>query len=194
MLLRVTTSTTLFSLFRTEMYLKITKIRQSVLEYMSQNLINPKNKISAMKVYFACSMRGGYQNTGLVNLKKLTDILQEAGFDVLTTHTTEDGSIEKEKSLDTTHIYERDYRWIKECDFMVAEISNPSLGVGSEISDAITLKKPVITMFSIDELKVSAYILGKLKKTENCRYSKYDNENDFIEIIKEFSKTVSLKE
>jgi len=144
-----------------------------------------------MKVYFACSMRGGYQNTGLVNLKKLTGVLQEEGFDVLTTHTTEDGSIEKENGLDTAHIYKRDYRWIKECDFMVAEISNPSLGVGAEISDAITLKKQVISMFSIDELKVSAYILGKLKKTENCRYSGYDDKDDFIEIVKEFSKTVS---
>ena len=144
-----------------------------------------------MKVYFACSMRGGYQNTGLVNLKKLTGVLQKAGFDVLTTHTTEDGSIEKENSLDTAHIYERDYRWIEQCNFMVAEISNPSLGVGAEISDAIVLKKPVIGMFSIDELKVSAYILGKLKKSENCRHSGYDDEDDFIEKVKEFSKTVS---
>lgn len=46
-------------------------------------------------------------------------------------------------------------------------------------------------MFSIDELKVSAYILGKLKKTENCRYSKYDDEDNFIETVKEFSKTVN---
>lgn len=158
---------------------------------MSQNLINPKNKISAMKIYFACSMRGGYQNTGFDSLKKLTDVLQKAGFDVLTTHTTEKGTIKKENGLDTAYIYERDLKWIEECDFMVAEISNPSLGVGSEISDAITLKKPVIGMFSVDEQKVSAYILGKLKKSKNCRYSKYDDEDNFIEIVKEFSKTVS---
>ncbi len=158
---------------------------------MSQNLISPKNKISAMKVYFACSMRGGYQNTGLVNLKKLTDALQKTGFNVLTTHTTEEGTIEKENGLDTAHIYERDLKWIEDCNFMIAEISNPSLGVGAEISDAIALKKQVIGMFSVDELKVSAYILGKLKKSENCRYSKYEDEDDFIKIVKEFSKTVS---
>lgn len=136
-------------------------------------------------------MRGGYQNKDFDSLKSLTEILQEEGFFILNSHTTEEGSIDKENRFDTTQIHERNLKWIEQCDFMIAEISNPSLGVGAEISDAIALRKPIIGVFCIDKLKVSAYIRGKLKKTGTCRYSKYNNENDFIEKVKEFSKTVS---
>ena len=144
-----------------------------------------------MKVYFACSMRGGQQNTGSDHLKELTKTLLNAGFDVLTTHTTDENSIERDNGLDDTHIYERDKRWIEECAFMVAEISNPSLGVGAEISDAITLEKPVIGMFFIDREKVSKYICGKLECAIGCKSSNYNDLEDFTAKVKEFSKTVS---
>ncbi len=136
-------------------------------------------------------MRGGQQNTGLDHLKELTETLLNAGFDVLTTHTTDESSIERDNGLDDTHIYERDKRWIEDCAFMVAEISNPSLGVGAEISDAITLEKPVIGMFFIDREKVSKYICGKLECAIGCKSSKYNDLEDFTAKVKEFSKTVS---
>jgi hypothetical protein len=49
-----------------------------------------------------------------------------------------------------------------ESDLGIFEISNPSLGVGGEISDMIHMGKPVLLLFSkSSEEKVSAYIRGK---------------------------------
>lgn len=60
----------------------------------------------------------------------------------------------------------------------------------AEISDTMTLKKPVIGMFSINREKVSKYIGGKLKYATGDRSSKYNNLEDFTAEIDEFSKTV----
>ena len=40
-------------------------------------------------------------------------------------------------------IHDRDMNWITQSDIFVAEVSNPSLGVGYEISAAISLNKKI---------------------------------------------------
>ena len=143
-----------------------------------------------MKIYFACAIRGSLKNTGFNILKELRTALQQAGFTLITTHQTEENIKEKEDILTTEHIYKRDRKWIEECDIMVAEISNPSLGVGAEITDAIYLNKPVIGLYATEDKKVSMYTRGQLKVNTNCTETRYTDTEDFIKKVKEFSENM----
>lgn len=57
-------------------------------------------------------------------------------------------------------IYRRDVHNVRLCDFVVAEVSNPSLGVGMEIMLAIELVKPVLMFHEADVGPISKMILG----------------------------------
>ena len=52
-----------------------------------------------------------------------------------------------ENSLNDSEILERDMEWLSQSQVVVAEVTQPSLGVGFEIARAITLNKPVLCLF-----------------------------------------------
>ena len=52
-----------------------------------------------------------------------------------------------EKNLNDAEILERDMQWLSQAHIVVAEVTQPSLGVGFEIARAITLNKPVLCLF-----------------------------------------------
>lgn len=61
----------------------------------------------------------------------------------------------------SSEIWKTDTDWVKQSDGMIAEVTNPSLGVGYEIALAETLDKPVLALFRNDtERKLSAMIDG----------------------------------
>lgn len=57
-------------------------------------------------------------------------------------------------------IYRRDVHNVRMCDFVVAEVSNPSLGVGMEIMLAIELMKPVLMFHEADTGPISRMVSG----------------------------------
>jgi nucleoside 2-deoxyribosyltransferase len=57
-------------------------------------------------------------------------------------------------------IYRRDVEYVRMCDFLVAEVTNPSLGVGMEIMLAIDLMKPVLLFHHSDSDRISKMVLG----------------------------------
>jgi len=104
------------------------------------------------------------------------------------THQTQKGVIQKENKLTKKAIHDRDYAWLKEADVGVFEISNPSLGVGGEISDMVHLGKPVLCLFKKGlEDDVSAYTQGKMGSQyvttafESYAYKAPDEVKDKIE-------------
>jgi len=124
--------------------------------------MNEVNMSERLKVYFGCSMRGGYANVRREVLAELPKMIVELGHRLATDHQTQPGILEKEAQYEHVYIHDRDYRWMMESDFGVFEISNPSLGVGGEISDMIHMGKPVLLLFDkSSEEKVSAFIRGK---------------------------------
>jgi hypothetical protein len=44
-------------------------------------------------------------------------------------------------------IWSNDMRWIGEADVVIAEVTNPSLGVGYEIARAERMNKPILCLF-----------------------------------------------
>lgn len=110
------------------------------------------------KVYFACSIRGGRDDADLYGqlveiTKKYSEVLTE---------------IFADKKLTTTgmnqpagEIWNNDIQWIGQADAIIAEVTNPSLGVGYEIARAEKMGKPVLCLFRpSEERKLSAMIAG----------------------------------
>ena len=63
-------------------------------------------------------------------------------------------------STDPVEIYRRDVHQVRISDFLIGEVSNPSLGVGMEIMLAIELRKPVILFRSKTADRLSRMVLG----------------------------------
>ncbi|MFX1607064.1 MAG: nucleoside 2-deoxyribosyltransferase [Promethearchaeota archaeon] len=61
---------------------------------------------------------------------------------------------------ESEEIYLRDVYNVRMCDFLITEISNPSLGVGMEIMLAIELVKPVLMFFNGDIDSLSKMVRG----------------------------------
>ncbi len=57
-------------------------------------------------------------------------------------------------------IYQRDVHNVRSCDFLVAEVSSPSHGVGMEIMLAIELQKPILLFQHANSEKLSRMVLG----------------------------------
>ena len=85
-----------------------------------------------MKIYFAASIRGGGIDPETCWM--LVSHLKGYGT-VFTEHICRDASGTDDKDPDE-EIYERDIRWLRASDAVVAEVSVPSLGVGYEIGKA----------------------------------------------------------
>jgi len=143
-----------------------------------------------VKVFFGCSMRGGYDLVSKDELSKIQDIIEELGYKLTTRHQTQKGIMKREAKLTFKQIHDRDYKWIMESDIGIFEITNPSTGTGGEIADMTHLRKPILILFKKDKnFKVSSYIRGK----QNSMYIKtsfefyaYKNLEDVKRKIKQF--------
>ena len=112
-----------------------------------------------MKIYFAGSIRGGREDANLY--LKIIKHLQTKG-KVLTEHVG-DKNVESvgEANLTDEYIHNRDVSWLDEADIVVAEVTNPSLGVGYEIRYSIDRKKKVLCLYRPQNGKrLSAMIAG----------------------------------
>lgn len=117
----------------------------------------PSAKQLNMKIYFAGSIRGGQQDQSIY--AQIIAVLARHG-EVLTEHIGNAvGTSADERRTDST-IYERDMAWLNEADVIVAEVTNPSLGVGYEIGSADG-RKPILCLYRPQEGKrLSAMISG----------------------------------
>lgn len=140
--------------------------------------------IMKRRVFFSCSMRGGYGRVPQQELRKIPDIIEELGMEVISRHQTSENFAELESQLTDQQIHDRDYRWLQEADLVIAEITNPSLGVGAEIADAVHLGIPVLCVYKREyEAVISAYIRGKTGVV--CR--PYTDHDELREIIQAFA-------
>ena len=118
-----------------------------------------KSEGDAMKVYFAGSIRGGRQDAALYgrfidHLKKRCTVLTEH---VGAAHV----SLMGEETKSEAEIHDRDMEWLDACAAMVAEVTQPSLGVGYEIGRAVEAGKRVLCLFRRGERRsLSAMIAG----------------------------------
>ena len=133
-----------------------------------------------MKIYFAGSIRGGRDDWALY--RDIIGVLREYG----TVFTEHIGSSELEitgEDLADRDIHDRDLAWLKDSDYLVAEVSTPSLGVGYEIAKATEWGKPVLCLFRTHPgKKLSAMIAG----SDGVQLSPYVDITDLSEIVGKF--------
>ena len=117
-----------------------------------------------MRIYFAGSIRGGRDDADLY--LKIIDHLKSFG-DILTEHVGDNAlTASGENLMDDISIHERDMDWLIDSDIIVAEVSNPSLGVGYEIGRAIEYNKKILCLYrKKDKKRLSAMISGSNKLT-----------------------------
>ena len=129
------------------------------------------------KVYFAGSIRGGRTDADLY--KRIIKYIQQEHI-VLTEHVG-DLSLSKTEGLKDRDvaIYEQDTAWLRESDFVIAECTTPSLGVGYELAYAEAHGIPVLIFYNKSRTKLSAMLTGN----EHFNIHPYRNEEDIYSIL-----------
>ncbi|XP_063425987.1 putative 2'-deoxynucleoside 5'-phosphate N-hydrolase 1 isoform X1 [Mytilus trossulus] len=136
------------------------------------------------KIYFAGSIRAGRDDADLY--ARLIEQLSQYG-KVLTEHVGNSAVEKEEKDMSEKEIHDRDMEWLNESDYLVAEVTQPSLGVGYEIGRAIDLKKTVLCLFRPQTGKrLSAMIRGA--ENGSTFIVKDYKESEAPTIFKEFFK------
>ncbi len=110
-----------------------------------------------MNIYFACSITGGRELEGFY--ARFVAALEAQGHIIPTSHLARSEAMEGERALTPRDVYERDVKWVRECDVLIAEVSVPSHGVGYEIGYALASGKPVLCIYQ-DGRRVSKMITG----------------------------------
>jgi nucleoside 2-deoxyribosyltransferase len=138
-----------------------------------------------MKIYFGGSIAGG--RDFLETYQRIGEIIREKGHHILTEHVLSPEVFDLEKDLTPQQIYERDIKWLRESDCLIAEVSHPSLGVGYEICYALGIQKPVLCLYQ-KGVYLSRMILGD--PSEGLQVQAYEGKEDLEEIIKTFLKGI----
>ena len=111
-----------------------------------------------MSIYFAGAIRGGREDAALY----LEIVEQLRGFGrVLTEHVGDAELSAQGETMNDREIHDRDLSWLQEAEYLVAEVTTPSLGVGYEIGKATEWGTPVLCLFRPGEGRaLSAMIAG----------------------------------
>ncbi|MCL5003668.1 MAG: nucleoside 2-deoxyribosyltransferase [Patescibacteria group bacterium] len=127
-----------------------------------------------MKIYFAASLSGKakYQK----NYERIIDVLTGLGYKLVSDHVlnTEYNQVRDASDKELVKYYERTLKNISSADLVVAEVSQPTIGIGHEISIALEKNKPVLV------LQVSGSLVPQILKavpTNTVRIVKYTLEN-----------------
>lgn len=109
-------------------------------------------------IYFACSIRGGGDTS---SYEAILEIIKATGAHILSEIFVHDAIHYGGSPLPANEIYARDIAMIHDADMIIAEVSNPSLGVGYELAFAEKLNKPILCLYNeFQDKKLSAMISG----------------------------------
>lgn len=136
------------------------------------------------EIYFACSIRGGRDDAEtyaamVQHIKTRAVVLSEIFADGKLTAAGSPGP--------SRDIHAKDLAWVRRSDAVIAEVSNPGLGVGYEIGKAEEWGKPVLALFRDDgSRRLSAMIDGS-PETQTVYYQGMDDAvvaiNGFIDAL-----------
>jgi len=131
-----------------------------------------------MKIYFAYTIRG--DRSRLEIARKLVDALKAKGHDVITEIFLSDDA-ENTRGLSKEEIFQRNIRWLQECDVLVSEVSGSSFGIGFEIAYIIGSMNKKAFVFYEKNLEDKISIMATGNTHQNAAIYAY---NDFEDIRK----------
>jgi len=140
-----------------------------------------------MKIFIAASIRGGRQL--IPTYVHIIRFLKSRNCTIMSEHV---GSLTLEKEeakITEQEIFEKDIHWIEESDYLIAEITVPSIGVGYEICHAVSHQKPVLCVYE-NGARASAMVLGN----ELITASPYSDKKQLEKILQDFVEKNEKKE
>ncbi|XP_063300240.1 5-hydroxymethyl-dUMP N-hydrolase isoform X2 [Pelobates fuscus] len=141
--------------------------------------------MAARTVYFCGSIRGGREDRALYER-----IIRELGRfgTVLTEHIASPALTargEDTEDLGDRFIHDRDIEWLKEAHVVVAEVSQPSLGVGYELGRAVDMNKKILCLFRPSCGRVLSAMIRGADNGRSVQVKDYDPA-DIEQIISEY--------
>ena len=132
------------------------------------------------KIYFAGSIRGGRVDAKLYS--RMIAHMKHMGHTVLTEHVGSSNLCLVEQGHTDAAIYLQDTAWLRECDVVVAECTQVSLGVGYELAYAEAHGKEVHIFYRPKETMLSAMLSGN----EYFHIHQYDSEEELLAQVRAF--------
>lgn len=131
-----------------------------------------------MKIYFGGSITGGRNDKDLYS--QIIKLLKNYG-EVLTEHIGQDSLSSLGENQTKEYIYNRDLKWLKESDYIVAEVTTPSLGVGFEISKADQWNKKIICLYRPQPGKKLSAMISGCPKVQSFEYQNLNQLKDIFD-------------
>ncbi|XP_061645698.1 2'-deoxynucleoside 5'-phosphate N-hydrolase 1 isoform X1 [Phyllopteryx taeniolatus] len=142
-----------------------------------------------MKIYFCGSIRGGRDDACVY--EHVVKTLGKFG-KVLTEHVGDSELTDTGEESQDVAIHDRDMEWLRQADVVVAEVTQPSLGVGYELGHAYLMRKRTLCLFRPSAgRKLSAMIRGAADG-ERMLVMEYNGEDDERAALTETSNLVTL--
>ena len=134
-----------------------------------------------MKIFFSFVLHG----KNLETARFIVDTLQGFGHEVLTKHLVEEDALKKENMLSKFWRYERNIKWLKECDCVVAEVTHPSFGVGYELGYALARLDKRVYIFYDKKLEGELSVMATGNSSANILKFPYSNKEELKQILAE---------
>ncbi|CAH1792537.1 unnamed protein product [Owenia fusiformis] len=139
-------------------------------------------------IYFCGSIRGGRQDADLYQriikkLKKYGKVLTEfVGSDELM------GELDATLDNDEVKIHNNDIGWLSTSSAVVAEVTQPSLGVGYELGRAVAMDKKVLCLYRPQPDKLLSAMIRGANNDKNFLCRDYEENPSLILFSRTFSK------
>ncbi|HEX8923958.1 MAG TPA: nucleoside 2-deoxyribosyltransferase [Patescibacteria group bacterium] len=146
-----------------------------------------------MKVYFAASVRGKANFEEQYN--KIVEVLQKGRCQVYADHILNNNSdkVEHQSHEEVQKAYKVLSEQMKKADLVVAEVSTPSVSVGHEISESLTMGKPVI-MLHVEGGNRAMLLEGRRdERIQTIDYNIENLEKKLLEALDEASKLMDVR-
>lgn len=143
-----------------------------------------------MIIYFGFTVAGS--RSSIEAAKRILNVLQSLGHEVLTSHLVSDDAWEADRSVAPQKIFARDMNWLAQCDLFVAEVTGSSFGLGFETGYLLgaTTKKTILFFQRDAEHRISLLITGNTHP--NCVLARYSHLGELEELVRRHVSTLGL--
>ncbi|HLC67307.1 MAG TPA: nucleoside 2-deoxyribosyltransferase [archaeon] len=134
-----------------------------------------------LKIYLAFTVVG--DRSQLDTVSHLSALLQARGHKVLTSHLLSRNVRDEEALHSPEFIFERDMRWLKEADAVIADVTKTGFGVGFEAGFMMASGKKVYLLYdqSVEETVSKMAIGNTMKNCVRVPYNSMQDINAFVE-------------
>jgi len=135
-----------------------------------------------MKIYFGFTVAG--DRSTVETARRIVQLLEELGHEVLTRHLVSENAWAADRLISPQDVYQRDMRWLQQCDLFLAEVSGSSFGLGFEAGYLLGATEKQVILFFRQEMKekISLLITGNMHS--NCTLVPYTSTSEAETFIK----------